>query len=148
MTQVVNLNQKVLKVPSKFRILMLVGSITFIVVGVLLILLAQSDNYWQVGIVFIVFAILLLLVFIISSLWKVEIKEDGFIYRNCFGRRKSYNFADLELKEYPRLAEWVFIKDGKKVISLESIIKDNEALKDAYYKFLKKSKIKTEENND
>lgn len=151
MIQVVNLNQKVLKVPSKYRILMLVSSIIFIVIGVLLILIAkwqvvlaflvaESDNYWQVGIFFIVFAILLLLVFIISSLWKVEIKEDGFIYRNCFGRKKLYNFVDLEIREQPRRFEWSFYKDGKKIISLESIIKNNEALKDAYYKFLKKSK--------
>lgn len=154
MVQVVNLNQKILKFPLKYRTLMLVSSITFIVIGVLLILIAkwqvvlaflvaESDNYWQVGLVFLVVALLVLILFIIFSLWKVEIKEDGFVYRNCFGRKRSYNFVDLEIREQPRRFEWSFYKEGKKIISLESIIKDNEALKEAYYKFLKNNRGKT-----
>lgn len=140
MTQVVNLNQKILKIPMSYRIPLLVCSITCISVG-LFIAFITKGNGWVIGLIlFLAVALLTLILFSCFTLWKVEIKEDGLIYRNYFGRKKLYNFADLELREYSGRLKWFFIKDGKKVICIESIIKNNEALKDAYYKFLKKSK--------
>lgn len=140
MTQVVNLNQKILKIPLAYRLALVVCSIACIGVG-LLIAFITNGNGWLIGLIFfLAVALLTLILFISFSIWKIEIKEDGFIYRNYFGRKRTYNFVDLELKEYPEKLKWFFIKDVKKVVCIESIIKNNEALKDAYYKFLKKSK--------
>lgn len=145
--QVVNLNQKIFKIHLKYRLLMLVCSIILAGVG-LLALIIKGDG-WLFGLIFfLVLALLALVAFICCSLWKIEIKDDGLIYQNYLGRKKSYKFADLKYREHPNGWVWYFLKDGKKVICIENLVTNCEALKEAYYTFTKKSKIETEEKYD
>ena len=74
------------------------------------------------------------------SLWRVDIQDEGFIYRNFWGRKKAYKYEDLEYEMHPRGLKWFFYKDGKKVFCMAYYIEGGDFLEKKYRKYMQKKR--------
>lgn len=84
------MNKKVLHFPKIYRLVFLFLLIFCIIISIYL-LVFQTDEWPYLFILDGLFALPSLIIFICWSLWKVEILQDGFIYRNYFGIKCKYN---------------------------------------------------------
>ncbi|WP_438847644.1 hypothetical protein [Anaerocaecibacter muris] len=75
-----------------------------------------------------------LILFITWSLWKVEMKSEGFVFRDFSGRKNEYNYRELEYREHPKGLKWYFYKNDRKVICIPYYIEGGDALKKVYQK--------------
>lgn len=126
-------SSNLVRIPFAFRITILVVAICCVVFA--LIALIIKGESWLTGlIVFLVAAFIWFLIFLSWQLWKIEITEDGIIYRNYIGKKKIYKFSELEYKPHVRGAKWYFYKDGKRILTVAYFIENAEALEDAYFK--------------
>jgi hypothetical protein len=104
-----------------------------------------TEEKWELSLLILVVLIPIILIYFIFSLWQVEIQEEGFVYRNYFGKTKGYRFCDLELKYTDSKFSWgighyTFFKDGKKVFSMPNSIKEGNILKKVYTTYRLKNK--------
>lgn len=81
-----------------------------------------------------------LLMSILWSLWKVEIRDEDFVFRNWFGKKRTYRYEDLELRYHPKGLKWYFYKGDKKVFIMAYYIDGRSLLERRYKKMHKKSK--------
>ncbi|MGN0824033.1 MAG: DUF6560 family protein [Candidatus Coproplasma sp.] len=133
------MNKQILRVPTFYRLVFLFLLIFCIIISIYA-LIFQIDEWPYLIILDGFFALPSLIFFICWSLWKVEILQDGFIYRNYFGVKRKYNFADLEYKMHSKGAKWYFYKNGKKIICIAYFIENGNTLERAYKKFNQKNK--------
>lgn len=96
----------------------------------------------------IAFLLPCVLMMIYSLVWKVEIYEDSFMYRNMFGKERTYKFKGIEIKEMS--ASVRFYLNGKRIL-LISLLQPNcdalhLAIKDyrGYYGRIRRSNQKNE----
>ena len=80
-------NKTTLRIPLFYRIVMLM-LFCFISIISLYILIFQLEDWPYILIGMGFFGMPGLIAFILLSLWKIEIKDDGFIYRNYFGKKR------------------------------------------------------------
>lgn len=122
------LNEKgVLRVPLLYRIVP-IAVFMFCVFISLYILLFQFEDWPYILLMMGAIGLPFLVMFIMCSLWKVEIKDDSFLYRNFFGKKTEYEYNALEYKQHPKGLKWFFYKDGKKVFCMAYYIKNGDAL--------------------
>ncbi|MGN0804791.1 MAG: DUF6560 family protein [Candidatus Coproplasma sp.] len=133
------MNKQVLRFPKIYRLVFLFLLIFCIIISIYL-LVFQTDEWPYLFILDGLFALPSLIIFICWSLWKVEILQDGFIYRNYFGIKRKYNFAELEYKMHSKGSKWYFYKNGKKIICIAYFIENGNKLERAYKKFNQKNK--------
>lgn len=128
-----NNKTNILRIPSAYRITMLVCSIVSF--GVSMLAFIIKGEAWQLGLMFfLIVALFMLILFICWSLWRVEIYKDCFIYRNYLGKRKEYKYSELEYRAHPKGLKWYFYKDGKKVFCMPYYIENENKLVKAYRK--------------
>ena len=133
------MSNKILRLPLFYRLVVLSLSIFCVIISIYL-LIFQKEEWPYLIILDVFFALPSMIMFISWSLWKVEIIQDGFIYRNYFGVKHKYNFADLEYIIHPKGAKWYFYKNGKKIICIAYYIENGNMLERAYKKFSQKNK--------
>ncbi len=133
-------NEKtVLHFPLLFRIVpILMFGVTAI--GCVCILLFQFEEWPLAILIFVGFSLPGLIMFIMWSLWRVDVKEDGFVYRNFLGRKKEYKYEDLEYQMHPKGMKWYFYKDNKKVICIANWIENEDFLEKRYRKYIRQNK--------
>ena len=120
----------VLKFPLSYRLAPLIFAAYFAVVALLVLLFAKGDYIYMIvaGIV----AVAALPIALGWSLWKVEIGEDGFAFRNCFGIKHRYVYRDLELEEHPSGMKWYFVLGQKRVLCVRRFVRGGDRLKDKF----------------
>lgn len=126
-------DKRVLRIPRFYRVVPFV-LFGFTVIGSACILLFQFDEWPYILILLGFFGLPGLIMFILWSIWRVDIKEDGFIYRNFFGRKIEYKYEDLEYQLHPKGLKWYFYKDNKKVFCMAYYIENGDFLEKMYRK--------------
>ena len=134
-------DKNILEFPLFYRIVPLV-LFGFSAVGSICILLFRFEEWSFIIIIMGFFGLPSLIMFILWSLWRVDIKDNGFIYRNYFGRKKEYKYEDLEYKMHPKGLIRNFRKDGKKVLRMAYYIENGDRLDTLYHQYIKKHKKK------
>lgn len=76
--------------------------------------------------------------FILWLIWRVDIKEDGFKYRNYFGKKNEYKYAELEYQLHTKGLKWFFYKNNKKVLYVAYYVNGGDALVRLYHKYISK----------
>ena len=105
------------------------------------------DNYEEgirIPVFLVTFAFVIACVWMIvfQINWKIEIMEEAFVFQNTFGKRKTYRFSEVEVKELSRCTR--FYRNGKHIVGI-SFLQDNcDALEKAIYKYRKEEKKKQE----
>lgn len=133
------MNKQVLRFPKIYRLVFLFLQIFCMIISIYG-LIFQIDEWPYLIILDGGFGLPSLIIFTCCTLWKVEILQDGFIYRNFFGIRRKYNFADLEYKVHSKGLKWYFYKNGKKIICISYYIENGNKLEKAYKKFNQSNK--------
>lgn len=134
-------NVKVIKNPTKVRVVMwFISCFAFIFIPVMYFALFETARVWLFVILWVLLFCLPSFIFAISwSIWKLEVSKDYFIYRNYFGNTQKYYFKDLKEDINKELTKWYLVKNGKRVICLESsLFDDSDYLQTAYYNFKEK----------
>lgn len=139
-------NKQILRIPFFYRLIFLLLLIFCIAISVCLMIF-QFDEWPYLIILDGVFGLPSIIAFICWSLWKVDILPEGFIYRNYFGIKRKYYFADLEYKMHPKGSKWYFYKSGKKIICIPYYIEGGNKLERAYKKFFQKKKNNNSNKN-
>ena len=130
-------NKRILKYPRLYSVMPLC-LLAFSVSISAWIFLFQFE-YWQCTLILLgVLGLPSLIVSIAWGLWKVEIKDEGFVYRNFFGRKVEYNYIDLEYRVSSNGLKWYFYKGDKKVVSIAHYIGGGDLLYKTYKKAIKK----------
>lgn len=132
-------NERILRFPLFYRMVMLICCIfsDCMSIGILIF---QFEEWPYAILFFLVFSCPCLVAFILWSLWKVEIRKDGFIYRNYFGISKEYSFSGLEIENHSKGLKWWFKKNNKKIICIAYFIENGNALEKACRKYQSKHK--------
>lgn len=127
----------ILRMPMLYRIVFI--SVTcFTVICSVCILLFQFEE-WPLTLLFLGFVGLpYLIMFITYSLWRVDVKDDGFIYRNFFGRKTEYKYEDLKYEMHPKGLKWYFYKGDKKVFCMAYYVENGDRLEKMYRKHIEK----------
>lgn len=132
----------VLKIPAPYRFVFCLAVVVCFLSSALILAVARDD--WPcILIIWFFGGIPFLVLLICYSLWKVEAGKDGFRYRNFWGKKREYKFADLEYKMANSCLKWWFLKDGKKVICLAYYIEGENRLLRRYNKYM--SKLRAEQ---
>ncbi len=125
--------KSVLKFPLLYRIVPLLVFCVTIILSVYILLFQFED--WPYIIVLIgVVGLPFMITFIMWSLWRIDIKDDGFMYRNFFGRKIEYQYEDLEYQMHPKGLKWYFYKGDKKVLCMAYYIEGGDILEKQYRK--------------
>lgn len=69
---------------------------------------------------------------IMWSIWKVEVGEEGFVYRNFVGKKTAYRYANLSVRVNERRTKWGFYVGEQCVFTMPFFVTDGERLKKAY----------------
>lgn len=128
---------RILKFPAPYKIIFL-SVIVFCLCIAIYTVIFQCEDWPYLLILFGFFGIPALIIFVCWSLWKVEIHNSYFIYRNYLGKKKVYRYSDLEYKEHQKGLKWYFYKDGKRVLCMPYYIEGENKL----YKAYKKNRLK------
>ena len=126
----------VLKYPLAYRLAPLCTVVYFCVVTLLVVLFASSDLIYVIAAAIVALGGIVTIV--LWSLWKVEIKDTGFVFTNFFGRKRTYGYGDLQLIKDENGMKWFFYKGGEKVLYMPYFIQNREKLVKAYEDFLDK----------
>ena len=130
-------DKNVLTFPRFYRMVSLALFI-FSVIGCVCILAFQFDEWRYTIILVCVFGLPGLTMFTMWSLWRVDIIEDGFVYRNYIGITRIYRYEDLEYSRHPKGLVWNFYKDGKRVLRMAYYIENGNRLDELYHKYIRK----------
>lgn len=122
---------KILKFPTSYKIIFLLVFVFCLCLAIFTIIFQREDWPYLI-ILFGFFGVPALVIYICWSLWKVEIHNSYFIYRNYLGINKKYLYSDLEYKEHQKGLKWYFYKDGKKIFCMPYYIKGENKLYKAY----------------
>ncbi|MCH5164447.1 MAG: hypothetical protein J1F36_05465 [Clostridiales bacterium] len=120
----------ILRLPLLFRIIPFI--VAAFLISVYIIIIIQNIEDWPFIIIFAIFFIPALIAAIMWSLWKVEIRDEDFVYRNWFGKIKVYRYEDLELRCHPKGLKWFFYQGDKKVFTMAYFIENGDKLAAAY----------------
>lgn len=131
-------NPRVLRFPRFFLVIPIFG-FCFCLLYSIYILLFQFEDWPFIILFFGIFGFPGLFAFIAWSVWKVDIKDDGFVYRNFIGRKVEYKYKDLEYKQSKRYRslKWYFYKGDKKVFCMPPYIDGDNLLYKKYRKYIK-----------
>lgn len=129
----------VLRFPRVYRIVPF-SLFCFTVICSVCILLFQFEEWPYILILIGFFGMPGLIMFIMWSLWKVDIKEESFVYRNFFGKKYEYCYGDLKYQMHPKGLKWYFYKNNKKVFCMAYYIKNEDLLEKTYRKHISKIK--------
>lgn len=129
--------KSVLRFPLFYRIVPVLWGPWCIIISIY-VLLFQSEDWQYIIMIFCVFGLPFSAISIMWSMWKVEMKEDGFTYRNYFGVRREYKYDELEYSDHPKGLKWFFLMNGKKMICIAHYIERGDALRKLYDKAVKK----------
>lgn len=140
-----NTQDNVMTFYLSLRIVMFCCAFVMTALGVMVSFLGDSQEDLIVAILFFGVALFGFCGFIAGMLWKVEIQEDGFVYRNYFGIKKTYKFTELEYKENLQKTKQFFYKNGKKIICITYFIENTNAL---FEKYLLYQNIESQEYNE
>lgn len=113
--------------PALYRWLPILGVILASGLSIYIVLFQKDDMIWLIFFLMIIF--ICILISIAFSLWKVEIKKESFIYRNCIGIQKEYFYKDIECKD-----AYTYYLGEKVVFRMPSYIKDGRLLYRIYKK--------------
>ena len=125
-----------LRIPLFYRAVPIAVCCEMITMGVYF-LIFQFEDFLPYIIIAGIICLPFLIMFITWSLWKVEIQDDGFVYRNFFGREAEYKYTDLEYEDHPKGLKWFFLKNGKKVLCIAFYVANGHVLYKRYRKAIK-----------
>lgn len=127
------IRENIIRQPKTYFIAMLICSLGGIIMICLMIFLPPeySVNSFEERIatsllVSVVFLLPCVLMMVYSLVWKVEIYEDSFMYRNMFGKKRIYNFKGIEIKEMS--ASVRFYLNGKRILLISPFQPNWDAL--------------------
>ena len=106
----------------------------FIVWNILSLTIAfiNLEDFWGILLAFSgIFGNIPFVVFIMQSLWKIEVRKDGFTYRNYFGITKSYSYDEVEVEVFYIRSKTT----GKKLLRAPGIDENGRILSRAYTKY-------------
>lgn len=128
---------KTLRIPYLYRILSIAVFVFCFSIS-LYILIFQFED-WPYIIILGFVGVSFLAMYVMCSLWKVKIKDDGFIYINYFGKKVEYKYNELRYEQHPKGLKWFFYKDDKKVLCIAYYIENGDVLYKRYKKVIRKS---------
>ncbi len=77
--------------------------------------------------------------------WKIEIKEGEFEFTNTFGRKRTYRFDEIEVRQLSKCTR--FYKNKRHIVGI-SMLQDNYyALEKAIFRYKRELSKKERENN-
>ena len=134
----------ILKMPNMYRVVSFLLIVFWLLVTIIILLTQLED--WPYIIAFGIFSGLPgIIMLICSSLWKVEVQKEKFIYRNFIGKTKVYQYMELKFQDDDKGIKWYFYKDGKKVFSMPYYIENGNKLERVYKKYQTKNRNKLNE---
>ena len=126
-------DKRILRIPMIYRIISLLV-FCFSVVASVCILIFRSDDWPYIILWMGFFGLPYSTMFIMWSLWRVEIKGDGFVFRNFFGKKNEYKYSDLEYREHSNGRKWYFYKNNRKVLCIPYYVEGGNILEREYRK--------------
>ena len=127
---------KIIRWALWMRIVMWVG-IFFLLLMLLptAIIFSPSDELLPSLILCVILVLPWLIIATCWTLWKIEVHKEYFVYRNYFGRKRTYYYKDITDGVNKQVTKWVLYNNGKKIVSLSIVVTDYTPLKHALYKF-------------
>ena len=132
-----NIPENVIKMPHWYSYVGVWGMIGFLIIG-LCFLLYQKE----VTSAFAMFALCIpyALSIIFVRNWKIEIKEDGFLKTNVWGRTRQFPFQKVLLTNTGRAIRIYDAATKKKIVAVSLLFANAEKLETCYQKYHKKLK--------
>ena len=121
----------IIKQPKLYLGVGIVGVVVFTAGGILAFLTDPEPYYISV------FPMVLLSIAIIfvAALWKIEIKDDEFTFRNMWGIKRTYKYNEVTVRQLERSTR--FYRRGKHIVGI-SYLQDNwDGLQKAIKKYQK-----------
>lgn len=128
----------ILRIPLFYRIIPIAVFVFCFLIS-MYILIFQFEDWPYILLIMIAFGLPFIIMFLTWSLWKVEMQDDGFVYRNYFGKKAAYKYSELKFEQHPKGLKWFFYKDDKKVLCIAYFIKNGDVLYKRYKRAIKKS---------
>lgn len=126
-TRIYDKNLKVLKPPFSIFWIGLVGFIGCVVTILIIFFVAFNEVNAALSIGFLLMSFLGVWLMLYAINWKIEIKEESFIYRNMFGKKREIKFIEItKLKRIKIGGYRIYI--GKKSIAVDYFIKGADNL--------------------
>ena len=122
-------NLKILRPPL---LIFLIGLIEYIICNVVILVIlfaAFNEENLAFAIGFFIFSFLGLWIMLYGLNWKIEIKEESFIYRNMFGKKREFKYSEITKLKHIRIGGYR-IYFGKKSIAVDYFIKGADNLWD------------------
>lgn len=148
------MEKKVLKMPMNFIFAGWYTLIVGIVATVLCIVFkgfGEFENIFQVFLVILLFLpidLCGLYLAVCLALWKVEMYDEYFTYRNWFGIKKTYRYEDLAIDTTKAWSKTYFYLNGKKVLAIAYWIEDGNYLEKMVKKKRKQKEKREKLNKD
>ncbi|MGN0815045.1 MAG: DUF6560 family protein [Candidatus Coproplasma sp.] len=128
-TKIYDKNLKVLKPPF---LIFWIGFVDFLgcIITIIVIFFAafnEENLVWAIG--FFLFSFLGLWLMLYALNWKIVIKDESFVFRNMFGKKREIKYSDItELKRIKIGGYRIYV--GKKSIAVDYFIKGADNLWD------------------
>lgn len=116
-------NNNILRMPSIVRNVG-IACLAFLCWVILYILFFQFENCPLIiiygGLIFFPLSLLML-----GINWRIEIQQDGFVYRNFWRKKKYYKYSEIEIRLCSQAKTFLY-KDNKKVLTIPYYIEDGD----------------------
>lgn len=134
----------VIKQPKAFLFVGVAGLIVFLALAFFVLfapasMLADFDEDMRVpyAILLFVFCLPYVIFLLFRLIWRIEVKEDSFIFRNVFGKKKEYGYDHISIKQTRQGAK-IYLKD-KRIVSI-SYFNENWFAFETAFSFYKANK--------
>ena len=137
----------VIKQPRLYLFVGVIGCIVFTSIALFFLLAPGSmiAGYkedmprWPLFLIFFAINIPYLLFILVQLNWKIVVNEDEFVFRNIFGKKRVYKYADVSVKQLSRCTR--FYQNEKHIVGI-SFLQDNwDCLEKAIQAFNRRQKI-------
>lgn len=109
----------VIRQPKAFLFVGVAGLIVFLALAFFVLfapasMLADFDEDMRVpyAVLLFVFCLPYVIFLLFRLVWRIEVKEDIFIFRNVFGKKKEYGYEDINIKQ-TRQGSKIYLKDKR-----------------------------------
>lgn len=114
----------ILKMPNIVKNVGIFGT-AFLCVLTVYVLLFQFEDLLYVIVFGGMFELLYISLLMLGINWRIEIQQDGFVYRNFWRKKKYYKYSEIEIRLCSQAKTFLY-KDNKKVLTIPYYIEDGD----------------------
>lgn len=150
-----NNDSNIIRHPQSYIVMSICCCVGFFLLYLFLLMLAifspetienyDSNTIWIISLIFGIIITLYIIFIIYLVKFKIEVKDDCFIYHNLFKKTKSYSYEEITLKLIG--SSYHVYKESKLIVKISLLFDNANLLNSTMQKHLKQHKIKPKINN-